>query len=110
MIPRDKDLILQKKVKLYNNLAKINDCQGRLLAELEIYPTPRLTWEFEVLGEIQGEFPYRAARKQGSLDSLVGYSFLIESPVCTEELSRNIGPSEALRGEAKQAVLCFGAH
>lgn len=104
MIPSDKDLILQKKVKLYNNLAKINDCQGRLLSELEIYPTPRLTWEFEVLGEIQGGFPYGAAWKQGSLDSFVGHSFLIENPVCTEELSRNIGPSEALRGEAKQAV------
>jgi hypothetical protein len=104
MIPTDKDLILQKKVKLYNNLATINDCQGRLLAELEIYPTPRLTWEFEVLGEIQGKFPYGAVWNPGPLDSLVGYSFLIENPVCTEELSRNIGPAEALRGEAKQAV------
>lgn len=103
MIPRDSDLILQKKVKLYNNLAKINDCQGRLLAELEVYPTPRLTWEFEVLGEIQGEFPYGAAWPSGSLDSVVGYSFIIENPICTEELSRNIGPLEALRGEAKQA-------
>jgi hypothetical protein len=104
MIPSDKDLILQKKVKLYNNFAKINDCQGRLLSELEIHPTPRLTWEFEVLGEIQRGFPYGAAWSQGSLDSFVGHSFLIENPVCTEELSRSIGPSEALRGEAKQAV------
>ena len=36
MIPSSKDLILQKKVKLYNNLANIDNCQGRLLAELEI--------------------------------------------------------------------------
>jgi len=104
MIPTDKDLILRKKVKLYNNLATINDCQGRLLAELEIYPTPRLTWEFEVLGETQGKFPYGAACNTDSLDSLVGYWFLIENPVCTEKLSRNIGPSVALRGKAKQAV------
>ena len=104
MIPTDKDLILRKKVKLYNNLAKINDCQGRLLAELEIYPTPRLTWEFETLGEIQGNFPHGASWKPDSLTSLVGYSFLMENTVCTEERSRNIGPSEALRGEAKQAV------
>ncbi len=106
MIPTDKDLILQKKVNLYNNLAKINNCQGRLLAELEIYPTPRLIWEFEALSDIQGEFPHGAVWKSDSLDSLVGSSFLIESPVCTEQLSRNsnIGPSEALRGVAKQAV------
>lgn len=104
MIPKNKDLILKKKTKLYNNLAEINGCRGRLLAELEIYPTPRLIWEFEVLGETQGSFPYEAAFEADSIDSLVGYLFLIENPICTGISSDYIGPSNILRGEATQAV------
>jgi len=103
MIPRAEDLILKEKVKLYNNLATINDCQGRLSAELEIYPTPRVIWEFEVLGEPKGKFPYGAGWGIDSLDSFTGYSFLIEKPICTGS-SSSIGPLEALRGITKQAV------
>lgn len=103
MIPRAEDLILKEKVKLYNNLATTNDCQGRLSAELEIYPTPRVTWEFEVLGEPKGEFPYGAVFGMDSLDPFTGCSFLIENPICTGS-SSSIGPLEALRGITKQAV------
>lgn len=104
MIPSSKDLVLQKKVKLYNNIAKLNDCQGRLLAELEIYPTPRLVWEFEVLGGTSGNFPHGAAWNLESINSLIGYLFLIEGLICTGGSLANIGPSDTLSGEAKQAV------
>lgn len=57
-----------------------------------------------MLGEIKGEFPYGAAWKSDSLEPLLGHLFSIENPICTGELSRNIGPSEALRGDAKQAI------
>ncbi|MCY7322721.1 MAG: hypothetical protein LH660_13195 [Phormidesmis sp. CAN_BIN36] len=103
MIPTTKDLILRRKVKLYNNLAKTNDCQGRLLADLEIYPTPRITWEFEVLGEPEGRFPYGAVWPSDSLAPFIGYSFSIENPICTES-SSSIGPLEALRGSTKQVL------
>jgi hypothetical protein len=77
MIPSSKDLILQKKVKLYNNLANIDNCQGRLLAELEIYPHPRIVWDFEVLGDTNN-FPYWARRSDVKSLTLSGYAFLIE--------------------------------
>jgi len=56
MLTKPQDLILKDKVKLYNNIARINDCKGRLLAELQIYPSPRITWEFEMLGDVQCNF------------------------------------------------------
>jgi hypothetical protein len=37
-----------EKFTLYNNTATWNDCAGRLSAELAVYPTPRITWEFEL--------------------------------------------------------------
>jgi len=51
MLPKKENLILTDKLVIYNNFAKINDCEGRLLAELQIYPTPRIIWDFEILGE-----------------------------------------------------------
>jgi hypothetical protein len=57
MIPKIQDLILKKKVKLYNNIAQTNDCVGRLLSELEVYHTPRIIWEFEMIGEANCDFP-----------------------------------------------------
>ena len=100
MIPREKDLILQDRVKLYNNLAKINDCEGRLLAELEIYPTPRLTWDFEVLGELKHGFPHGSL---GESNSIMGHSFSMKNAKCTGDHS-GMGPSRALSGYSKQAV------
>ncbi len=103
MIPSEKDLILQDSVRLYNNLAKINDCEGRLLAELEIHPTPRLTWDFEVLGELQQGFPCGGIGLSNPLDPLIGHLFSIAQPRCTGNHSR-IGPSATLKGYSTQAV------
>jgi hypothetical protein len=100
MIPSEKDLILQDRVKLYNNLAKINDCEGRLIAELEVYPTPRLTWDFEVLGELKHGFPHGSL---GESNSIIGHSFSIKKAKCTGDHS-GIGPSRALSGYSKQVV------
>lgn len=105
MNPSSKDLILQKKVKLYNNLANIDNCQGRLLAELEIYPSPRIVWDFEVLGDTDN-FPYWAAgiNSEKSLE-LNGHAFSIEQEsVAFNNLETDIGPRNALRGSTKKAI------
>lgn len=51
MFLSSKDLILRDKVQLHNNLAEVNGLQGRLLAELEIWPRGRLMYDFQVLEE-----------------------------------------------------------
>ena len=52
MFLRTEDLLLQEKVELYNNIAKSGDCTGRLRAELQVSPWPRIAWEFESLGDM----------------------------------------------------------
>jgi hypothetical protein len=104
MIPSSKDLILQKKVKLYNNLANIDNCQGRLLAELEIYPNPRIVWEFEVLGDTTN-FPYLAHTNNVKSLTLSGHAFLIEQELgVSNNFETAIGPRNALRGSTKKAI------
>jgi hypothetical protein len=104
MIPSRKELILQKKVKLYNNLANIDNCQGRLLAELEIYPNPRIVWDFEVLGD-PNNFPYWAHENDVKSSTLSGYAFLIEQELgVSNNLETDIGPRNALRGSTKKAI------
>lgn len=104
MLPQNNDLILKEKVKLHNNIAKINDCEGRLLAELEVYPKPRIIWEFEMLGNVECNFPYAAPGKSEPLNSLVRHGFSIDKPICTLSHSNSIGPTAALRGVTAQAV------
>jgi hypothetical protein len=104
MIPSSKNLILHKKVKLYNNLANIDNCQGRLLAELEIYPNPRIVWDFEVLGDTNN-FPYWAHKNDVKSLTLSGYAFLIEQELGVfNDLETDIGPRNALRGSTKKAI------
>lgn len=104
MLPKDKDLLLKEKVKLYNNIANLNDCEGRLLAELEVYPTPRIVWEFEMLGDIQCNFPYAAAWKSEQLNPLMGHGFSIREPKSSGSSSDIVGPLEAIRGSTAEAV------
>lgn len=99
MLPRDKDLILKKKVKLYNNIARINDCEGRLLAELQVYPTPRIIWEFEMLGNVQCNRP-----NIYQLNPLIGHWFSINNPVWGGKTVDNVGPLKAIRGASTQAL------
>lgn len=104
MIPKDKDLILQEKVKLYNNIAKTNDCEGRLLAELEVYPTPRIIWEFEILGNVSCNLFNSSPFESGSLNSLIGHCFSIEKPVFLGDYNTVVGPLRAIRGDTDQAI------
>ncbi|MFO0173624.1 MAG: hypothetical protein ACK51W_14295, partial [Aphanizomenon sp.] len=103
MVPQDKDLILKEKVKLYNNIGKINDCEGRLLAELEIYPTPRINWDFEIIGNVECNVPHSAAFQLNPLNPLKGYSFSIDEPFCSGDYFTVIGPVRAMRGSTAQA-------
>lgn len=104
MLPKVQDLILKEKVKLYNNIAKINDCEGRLLAELEIYPTPRITWDFEILGNVQCNVPSSSVFQPDPLDPLKGYYFSIDKPFSRSEHYTVIGPARAMRGSTAQAL------
>lgn len=104
MFPQDKDLILQETVKLYNNIAKLENCEGRLLAELEIYPTPRIIWEFEILGNAQCNLPHSSCLRSEPLNPLKGYFFSINKPVCSSYSYTIIGSVRTLRGTAAQAL------
>jgi hypothetical protein len=103
MTPAKEDLLLKEQVVLYNNLAKLDDCTGCLTAVLEVYPQPRVTWEFEILGEIQGMFPYGAAWESEPISPLVGHAFQVPEPLCYKSTEK-VGPSNSLGGVAKQAI------
>lgn len=77
MIPKKESLILADKLVIYNNFATINDCQGRLFVELQVYPTPRITWDFEILGTQECQFP----RIDVNLEQcfFAGYSLRVEN-------------------------------
>jgi len=102
MLPKPTDLLLKQKVKLYSNIAKSGDCVGCLHAELQVYPSPRITWEFESLGDTACE-PKKARRKLEN--PLVGSWFSIEEPyVGRQSWGTVVGqPRVSLGGAARQA-------
>jgi hypothetical protein len=51
MLSKKEDFILADNLVVYNDHAKIEDCEGILLAELLIYPTPRIIWNFKPIIE-----------------------------------------------------------
>ena len=104
MFPRSHELILKEKVRLYDNIAQVNDCQGRLLAELQIYPTPSLNWEFEIIGEVQCNFPHANSQDSSTpINSIEGYSFTLEHSYVSSN-SEDVGPLRAARGVANRAI------
>ncbi len=52
-------LILKERVQLNNNMGRLDGRAGRLHAELHVFSTPRIAWEFEVLGDISAQFTER---------------------------------------------------
>jgi hypothetical protein len=108
MIPRIKDLLLKKKVKLYNNIAQNNDCTGRLLAELEVYHTPRIIWEFEMIGEANCNFPcpniWNGIVDGNETPPIFGHCFQINNPVLNGFSNGGICSQRSIRGLTKQAV------
>lgn len=77
MIPKKESLILADKLVIYNNFAKINDCEGRLLVELQVYPAPRITWDFEILGTQVCQFPIIGVNLEQCF--FAGYSLRVEN-------------------------------
>ena len=81
MIPEKENFILANKLVIYNNFAEINEWTGRLFAELQVYPIPRILWDFEILGENVNQFGnfFTDTNEQGLLkDFFLGYFLEVE--------------------------------
>ncbi len=102
MLPKRKDLILKEQVRLYNNLAQTGSCSGRLSVDLEVFPIPRIIWEFEVLGESQCNFSGKLGADK-PIKPLLGHCFTIEKPFLTGLANDSIGPRIIFKGDAGQA-------
>ena len=101
------DFLLKPKITLYNNIARSGKCKGRLLAELEIYPSPRLTWDFETLGRASCE-PNNIGGLFGYLkEPFIGNYFRIDMPYITSKSWGSITnqPRGHFSGIALQAVI-----
>jgi len=93
--------VLQDEIQLYNNIAEMGDHVGRLYATLEIYPSPRIYWEFEVIGnEVnqKGKLP-----RTTPANPLIGYNFYIDQPYIARDCSDYVTPLELVSGIAGQA-------
>lgn len=95
------EFILKDKIKLYDNIAKFNGYTGRLFAELQVYPSPNIRWEFEVLGEDQEGLSIEF--ESGVVDPLLGTWFSINSPIVSSH-SRTVGLCTAISGIALKAI------
>ena len=97
------DFLLKPKITLYNNIARSGKCKGRLLAELEIYPSPRLTWDFETLGKTACE----PDNTNGLLkESFIGDRFRMNRPYLTSRSQSSLTSKPTVRssGFASQAI------
>ncbi len=101
MLPKHENLILRDKVLLYNNLASLNNCNGRLLAELQIFPSICLNFEFEILGESSYPLPSIFAPRD-TTEQIIGHIFLLKNLAFNRERS-DIGPQKVLSGISGEA-------
>lgn len=79
------DLLLKRDVPLYNNIARSGNCVGQLTARFEVYPAPKIHWEFESIGDQACEPPEVS---EHVIEALVGSGIAIDRPVVT---SRSLG-------------------
>lgn len=99
MLPKLK--FLDDKVILYNNQALIGDISGRLLAEIEIFPVPRLIWEFEIMGESsKNQVDYVS---EWYTKPAVGCQFRIDKPLILSSQRDFDTPSNKLSGITETA-------
>lgn len=97
---------MEPKVLLYNNLASTGSCSGRLFSELEVFPVPRLIWDFETLGNNACE----PKNKRSVLSNpLIGERFEIERAAIT---NRSFGSISGInkyscKGLASQAFFGY---
>ncbi len=98
------ELLLKEKVTLYNNLATLGSHSGRLLAELEIFPVPRITWDFETFEPRGWDDVFDNGMMQASLQ---GNQFKIEKPYPVNDGFVTIPGRESkwLRGVATKASI-----
>ncbi len=101
MMPNERELLLQEQVTLYNNIAKFGDAEGRLLAELQIFPSPRIRWSFEQLGVHEAWLPRSG---DCSAPQITGHFFTIEKPKITQYRSNIVGPAEIRAGDTARAI------
>jgi hypothetical protein len=102
MIPTKENLILSEKLVIFNNVAAFGKCKGgRLLTELQIYPSPRISWNFETLGRRPTGFPTIGSNLSGQ--KFTGYGFDLENLAVTENYQSTLGLLSAT-GSANEAV------
>ncbi|HEY9630843.1 MAG TPA: hypothetical protein V6C84_26400 [Coleofasciculaceae cyanobacterium] len=102
MIPKKENLILAEKLVIFNNVAAIGKCKGgRLLAELQIYPSPRISWNFETLGRRPRGFPSIGSNLSGQ--KFTGYNFNLGSLAITQTYQSTSGVLSAT-GNATEAI------
>lgn len=93
--------LLQDNIPLYDNVANYKDHVGRLSSHLEVFPSPIILWDFEVLGD--------EVNQKGSLHTEIpmspigGYQFEIPHPFPTTDSHNFLVPRECLSGQAFQA-------
>jgi hypothetical protein len=88
---KDSEVILNKKLPLYDNLAVMDEHEGRLRAELQVDPYPVLRWNFESLGR-----GWRVSDKGMFRGSISGYQFFLEDGLAS--LSRVFGSLDRTHG------------
>ncbi len=102
MLPTPHELLLKHTIELYNNIASSGDCVGRLQVKLQVFPSPRIIWEFESLGDKACE----PEEKDGELKNpLTGSWFFVDEPFVS---SRGWGtlvrqPRVRMKGLARDA-------
>jgi hypothetical protein len=110
MIPTEKDLMNKDKIVLYNNIAELGGNRGRLLAELQISPALRINWDFEILGETNGNLPFLL--DPNPISTIQGHGFKIDKPHMDNWRTAR-GPLTAISGSTGQVLynsLEFEAH
>jgi hypothetical protein len=102
MIPKKQNLIFAEKLAIFNNVAALGKCKGgRLFAELQIYPSPRISWNFETLGRRPQDFPNVGSSLSGR--KFTGYGFDLSNLTITENYQSASGVLSAT-GNATEAI------
>jgi hypothetical protein len=93
---------MKPSVKLYNNIATSGDCIGRLSSEMEVFPSPRVHWDFETLGDQACQPDVNNWQLK---DPLIGRGFQIDQPYVTNQGQGNLSGQQQFRltGVASQA-------
>jgi hypothetical protein len=104
MISKKENFILAKKLVVYNNFAEIDDLVGRLLVELQIYPIPRILWDFEILGMEVPQFHDVFASESLLENFFLGYLIQVER-LKLEVIIRGVDISSTAKGTALRAYL-----